>query len=222
MISRERKERLLRSLERLEAYQEIQNQMGRMIAAFNFRQADRVLSHFALQLPDVSLEVADEGVFEGGEAVSAIVSETVGSAPKAGEMIDIQLTTPIIEVAEDGQSARAVWWCPGAASLVESGKDPRAVWLWGDVAVDFVKVGDDWKIRHLHYFRVIKCAYEKGWVEDTSMINRPNTAMHPLSKPTTYHDPYSPLAVRRGIPAPPYPYDTDRGEKWMLRTDKTL
>ena len=76
-------------------------------------------------------------------------------------------------------------------------------------------------IRHLHYFRVIKCAYEKGWTEDTSMINRPNTAMHPLSKPTTYHNPYSPLAIRYGIPAAPYPYETDRGENWMLRSDKT-
>lgn len=235
MISQERKENLLRSLERLEAYQEIQNQMGRMIAAFNFREAENVLSFFALDCPDVSLEVADEGVFEGAEAVSTIVRETVGAPLKPGEMTDIQLTTPIIEVAEDGQSARAVWWCPGAGSIVEErptaasagsptapAQDPRAVWLWGDIAVDFVRTGDCWKIRHLHYFRVIKCAYEKGWVEDTSMINRPNTAMHPLSKPTTWHNPYSPLAIRYGIPAAPYPYETDRGENWMLRSDKTI
>lgn len=222
MIDSARKERLLLSLERLEAYQEIQNQMGRMIAAFNFREADKVKSYFALELEDVSLEVADEGVFEGAEAVSAIISETVGKAPKAGEMIDIQLTTPIIEVAGDGQSARAVWWCPGAASLVAENEKPRAIWLWGDIAADFVKLEGTWKIRHLHYFRVIKCAYEKGWVEDTSMINRPNTAMHPLSKPSTFHNPYSPLAVRCGIPAAPYPYDADRGEQWMLRTDKTI
>ena len=223
MISQERKEALFRSIKRLEAYQEIQNQMGRMIAAFNFREAEKVLSYFALECPDVSLEVADEGVFEGAEAVETIIRETIGQAPKPGEMTDIQLTTPIIEVAGDGNSARALWWCPGAASLVEGGQDPRAIWLWGDIAVDFMKTQDGtWKIRHLHYFRVIKCAYEKGWTEDTSMINRPNTAMHPMSKPSTYHNPYSPLAVRYGIPAAPYPYDTDRGENWMLRSDKTI
>ena len=223
MISKERKEKLLRGMKRLEAYQEIQNQMGRMIAAFDFREAEKVLSYFALDLPDVSLEVADEGVFEGKEAVEAIIRETVGKEPLPGEMTDIQLTTPIIEVAGDGESARAVWWCPGAGSLVEEGKDPKAIWLWGDIAVDFVRCADGaWKIRHLHYFRVIKCNYDKGWTEDTSMINRPNTAMHPLSQPSTYHNPYSPLAVRYGIPAAPYPYDTDRGEKWMLRNDKTI
>ena len=228
MADQDRKEKLLRSLERLEAYQEIQNQMGRMIAAFNFREARKVLSFFALDCPDVSLKVADEGVFEGPEAVTAIVMETVGKEPLPGEMTDIQLTTPIIEVAQDGQSARAVWWCPGAGTLVPgeaqtgTSNAPRAIWLWGDIGADFVKTGETWKIRHLHYFRVIKCAYEKGWVEDTSMINRPNTAMHPLSKPATYHNPYSPLAVRYGIPAAPYPYETDRGENWMTRSDKTI
>ena len=55
---------------------------------------------------------------------------------------------------------------------------------------------NEWKIWHLHYFRFIRCDYEKGWVKDTSMINRLNTPMHPLSKPTTYHNPYSPLSIR--------------------------
>ena len=232
MIDIKRKENLLRSMERLEAYQEIQNQMGRMIAAFNFREAEKVLGYFALEMEDVSLEVADEGVFEGPEAVETIIRETVGKAPQKGEMIDIQLTTPIVEVAQDLQSARALWWCPGAASFVQTGdlpeekasqaqNDPQAVWLWGDIAVDFVNTEEGWKIHHLHYFRVIKCSYEKGWVEDTSMINRPNTAMHPLSKPTTFHNPYSPLSIRYGLPAAPYPYESDDGENWMLRNDKT-
>ena len=119
MVTTERKEKLLRDIARLQAYQDIQNQMGRMIAAFNFREAEKVLSYFALDLEDVSLDVADEGVFEGAEAVTAIVRETVGRAPKPGEMTDIQLTTPIIEVAGDGQSSRGLWWCPGAASMVE-------------------------------------------------------------------------------------------------------
>lgn len=221
MIELKRREKLLRTLEKLEAYQEIQNQMGRMIVAFNFREAQEVLSFFATEREDVSLEVADEGVFRGPEAVKTIISETVGKAPRPGEMTDIQLTTPIIEVSGDGQSARALWWCPGAGSVIREGEDPQAIWLWGDVAVDFVKCEDTWKILHLHYFRVIKCAYEKGWVEDTSMINRPNTAMHPLSEPTTFHNPYSPLSIRYGIPAAPYPYETDDGENWMLRSDKT-
>lgn len=223
MISQERKHQLLQKIRKLDAYTEIQNAMGRMIAAVNFRQKEEVLKYFALDLKDVSLEYADEGVFEGEEAVRAGIEYLLGSEAKPGEMIDLQLTTPIIEVADDCQSARAVWWSPGAASVLREGKDPQALWVWGDFAVDFVFTEDEWKIRHLHYFTLIKCDYHQGWVDDTSLINRPNIPMHPLSKPSTYHHPYHEKAVRCGIPAPPYPYDTDREEDryWMLRNDKT-
>ena len=63
MIAQERKTALLNAMQKLEAYRQIQNEMGRAVAAFNFRQADRLLSFFALDREDVSLEYADEGVF---------------------------------------------------------------------------------------------------------------------------------------------------------------
>jgi hypothetical protein len=221
MIAENRKKELIKSIEKLEAYQEIQNEMGRAIAAFNFRQADRVLRHFALNRHDVSLEYADEGVFEGKEAVTTIINEVVGAKPKVGEMIDIQLTTPMLEVADDLQTVKAVWWCPGAGAIAHEDKDPDAIWVWGMLAADFVREGDDWKIWHLHYFRYIKCLYDKGWVDDTSMINRLNTPVHPLAKPVTYHNPYSPLCIREAIPACPRPYETYSGPAWMLEKDKT-
>jgi hypothetical protein len=217
----ERKRNLLKAIESLEAYQEIQNLMGRTMAAFNFRQAGRILQNFALDRPDVWLEYADEGVFEGPDAVKTIVNEMVGAEPKPGEMLDLQLTTPMVEVAGDLQTAQAVWWCPGAGAILHEGQDPEAIWAWGMLAADFILQNDEWKIWHLHYFRYIKCSYDKGWVEDTSMINRLNTPMHPLAKPSTYHNPYSPLAIRESIPACPRPYETFTDSSWMLNKDKT-
>lgn len=222
MIDMERKQRLLANMQRVEAYHEIQNEMGRLVAAFNFRQADAVLSHFALDREDVSLEYADEGVFEGANAVTAIIKEVVGAEVKPGEMLDMQLTTPMIEVAGDMKTARAVWWCPGAGAITREDADPMAIWAWGMVAADFLLENNVWKVWHLHYFRYIKCSYQKGWVEDTSMINRLNTPVHPLAKPTTYHNPYSPLSVREAIPACPRPYETYTGADWMLNKDKTV
>lgn len=223
MITEERKKQLLLKINKLDAYAEIQNTMGRMIAAVNFRRKEDVYSYFASELDDVSLEYADEGVFKGPEAVKAGIDYLLGEEIRPGEMIDLQLTTPVIEVASDCMSARAVWWSPGAASVLREGEDPQALWIWGDFAVDFVYINDEWKIRHLHYFTLIKCDYHKGWVDDTSLINRPNTPMHPMAMPSTWHHPYHPKAVRYGIPAAPYPYDTDREEDryWMLRNDKT-
>lgn len=221
MVTEKRKSDLMQSIEKLEAYQEIQNEMGRTVAAFNFREKDKVLGHFALEREGVSLEYADEGVFEGKEAVTAVIEEVVGKEPVPGEMLDIQLTTPMIEVAGDLQTAEAVWWCPGGGAIVEEGKEPQAIWAWGMLAADFVKENGEWKIWHFHYFRYIKCSYEKGWVEDTSMVNRPNVPVHPLAKPTTYHNPYSPSCVREAIPACPRPYETYKGAGWMLNKDKT-
>jgi len=232
MIDTERKRKLIHSIARLEAYQEIQNLMGRTMAAFNFRQAERVLENFALDQPSVWLEYADEGVFEGPAAVKAIVRDVLGAPPAPGEMLDLQLTTPMIEVAKDLKTAQAVWWCPGAGAIAHPDKDPEAIWVWGMIAADFIVTqadqgdpshgfGGDWKIWHLHYFRFIKCLYDKGWVEDTSLINRLNTPLHPHAKPTTYHNPYSPLSIRDGIPACPRPYDTFTTSGWMLERDKT-
>ncbi len=222
MITEERKQKLLMNIRKLSSMHEIQNTMGRLTAALNFQRADEILSFFALEREDVSLEYADEGLFEGKEAVCAAVHDIIVRPEEKGYMLDMQLTTPMIEVADDVKTAKALWWCPGIAA-VPTETDPQAQWCWGMTGVDFILENGTWKVWHLHYFRLIRCDYKKGWVEDTSMINRLNTPVHPLSKPSTYHNPYSPLSVRDGIPACPRPYasyeDSDRN--WMLNRDKT-
>lgn len=221
MTERNRKEELLLALNKLEAYHEIQNEMGRLTAAFNFHQKERVREHFAMELADVSLEYADEGRFEGPEAVDAVLEELLGGEAKPGEMLDLQLTTPMIEVADDGKTAKCVWWCPGVGACTDE-EGAHALWIWGQAAVDFIRLQEVWKVWHLHYFRLIKCSYEKGWVEDLSRINRFNTPMHPKSLPSTYHNPYSPLSIRDGIPCPPRPYHTytQADRFWELNRDK--
>ncbi len=222
MIAQERKEQLYLAIQKLEAYRLIQNEMGRAVSAFNFRQADRLLSFFALDQEDVWLEFADEGVFNGPEAVKAIINEMVGADAKPGEMLDMQLTTPMIEVADDLKTAKAVWWMPGAGAIPQEEGDPMAIWAWGELAVTFIREGGDWKIWHLHYFRYMKCDYKKGWVDDTSMINRLNTPLHPMADTTTYHNPYSPTNIRAGLPCAPKPYQTytDADRRWELDVNK--
>lgn len=212
----EQKQRILRKIARLEAYHEIQNLMGRTIVALNFRQSGRVLASFALDREDVWFEYADEGRFVGAEAVRALVDLLIGGPGRPGEMRDHQLTTPIIEVADDGGSARAVWWVPGAGAALADDGEAEAIWDWGNIGADLVLTKDGWRILHLHFFRYILCRYDEGWTEDTSLIDRPNTALHPLARPTTYHNPYSPLSVRDGVPAAPRPYTTADASAWML------
>lgn len=220
--STRQKLRILDAIAKLEAHHSIQNLMGRTIVALNFRQPERVLEAFALNRDDVSFEYADEGRFVGKDAVKAIVDHLIGAPALPGEMRDQQLTTPIIEIAGDGLSARAVWWVPGAGAGIGEEGEPEALWDWGAIGADLVRDGEDWRIWHLHFFRYILCRYDEGWTDDTSLINRPNTPMHPLSQPTTYHNPYSPLSIRGGVPAAPRPYATADGSAWMLSRDKAM
>ena len=222
MKDTERKDRLFLAMQKLEAYRVVQNEMGRVVAAFNFRQPEVVLRHFALDKADVSLEYCDEGVFEGPELVKRIVTELLGAPAKPGELLDMQLTTPMIEIADDLQTAKCLWWTPGIGAIPREDADPQAIWAWGQLAVDFVHEGEDWKIWHLHYFRFFKCDYHKGWVEDTSMRNRLNTPLHEGAKACTYHNPYGPQAIREGLPCPPKPYAsyTDADRLWELDRNK--
>jgi hypothetical protein len=55
-------------------------------------------------------------------------------------------TTPIIEVAEGGKTARGVWIGTGLVAMVDdkTGK-PRCMWEWDRYGVDFIKEDDKWK-----------------------------------------------------------------------------
>ena len=221
MIDNNRKKLLINKLNKLSSYHEIQNIMGRLVVALNFQRKEEVLSYFALDQDDVSVEYADEGLFVGKQAIEALLNDFLIKDNKEGYMLDMQLTTPMIEVANDVKTAKGLWWTPGIGSVPQENNDPQALWYWGMLGVDFIYEDNTWKVWHLHYFRLIKCDYHKGWVEDISMVNRKNN-LHPLAKETTYHNPYTPESIRVGLPACPRAYDTyeNSDKNWMLNKDK--
>jgi len=61
-------------------------------------------------------------------------------------------TTPIIEIAGDGKTAKGIWYSPGIGTNVEirNGKpEISGGWFWEKYAVDFAKEDGKWKIWHL-------------------------------------------------------------------------
>lgn len=65
-----------------------------------------------------------------------------------GQLLLHVTTTAIIEVAEDGQTAKCFWYSPGL--VAETGQKGNAI--WEAYGVDLVKENDQWKIWHLHMF----------------------------------------------------------------------
>lgn len=222
MISLERKQEFLAKLRRVTAYREIRNLMAQAAECFNAYDREGCRRFLALEEPDCWIEYADEGRFTGRKNVEYLLDFLLGAERVPGERTEVYLTTPVVEAAGDGKTARGVWWCPVPMTAAAEDGQLQAIWAWGHIAVDFIRSGDTWKIWHLHYFRVFKCRYEDGWVDDLSMINRLNLPAHPGSQPTTYHNPYSPLSIRDGIPAAPRPYDSYTDAFWMTETRKDI
>ena len=65
-----------------------------------------------------------------------------------GQLLLHVTTTAIIEVAEDGQTAKCFWYSPGM--ICETGQSGNTI--WEAYGVDFVKEGGEWKMWHLHMF----------------------------------------------------------------------
>lgn len=59
------------------------------------------------------------------------------------------LTTPIIEIADDGQSAKGMWYTPGVILTTDDGKTPQGMWIWERYGVDFVKENGRWAFLNL-------------------------------------------------------------------------
>lgn len=211
----EKRSPVLDLVKRLQAFEEIQNSVGRIAVAVNWHKPDAILNEFALDRPEVSIEYADEGVFKGPQAVKNAINAAMQPL-RVGEMREIHVASPFIEVAKDLKSARTVFGAPGYGAEPQSNGLPVATWNWGTLAADYVPSPDgSWKMLHGHYFRFIECSYQEAFVDDLSRISRIHSP-HASASATTYHHPYSPLTIRESIPALPRPYDTYNGIAWML------
>jgi len=123
------------------------------------------------------------------------------------------LTTPVIEVAGDGETAKAVWLSPGHVTAPAEGR-LQAFWHWDRYAVDFVREAGAWKIWHLWVGKDFTTPYDKSWVEtalDPGPGIRLDTAPDfpkPNAPGLMPYTGYSPFKVARFEPTPPVPYRT--------------
>ena len=199
------------------------------------RHADEMDAIWAQKTPGLAMEEAVlNGRYEGLEAVrgyyvdfferfyTANLDEVrrlypqVKTDPDAAIPFGVQLlhtlTTPVIEVAEDRETAKAVWISPGLVTAPASGK-LQAFWHWDRYAIDFAREDGMWRIWHFWVGRDFTTPYEKSWVN--AFFDPPDINLEEISgfpKPnapsmTTYGG-YSPFQAARFVPVPPVPYRT--------------
>ena len=119
------------------------------------------------------------------------------------------MDTEIIEVAQDGQTAKGVWISPGHETFPsrEHPGEMEPQWCWGRYGVDFILEDGVWKFWHLELAPMFKCPYDKAWtdMEPTGIQGNPNSKAEPI---TGVYE-WSPTAMApAGHPEPPLPYKT--------------
>jgi hypothetical protein len=135
-----------------------------------------------------------------------------GGGAQSGNFSMRTLTTPIIEVAGDGKTAKGYWYTIGWTSGMHDGKG-EAQWSFERYGIDFVKEDGDWKIWHFHVYNDFDTPYEKNWVQnaiDTGRKGGVTSARPGLEQyftPTVFHNSYDPKVDNNPLnPPPPVPY----------------
>jgi hypothetical protein len=202
-------------LERAKAYQEIQNLFGRYMYLHEATRNTDCAELFAKDAPGVSVEFHQMGVFNGSEGIRKLYEETMGGNRKGmpGMLVEHTLTTPVIEIAHDGKTAKGIWISPGHETFVRDGR-AQANWMWSKYALDFVKEGGTWKIWHYQVFMTFLCPFDTPWTDPSSTPTRP--PMPNADGPTTYYKPYRVDGVAEYWPAPPDTYETFDGSRSMV------
>jgi len=199
-------------IQRLEDVHEIANLMGRYVWLHEVqRDPEFIDTLYAQKTPGLSWEVAHMGLYKGREAVRKILKAhgPRGEKPAPGTLFLHTLTSPVIEVAGDGKTAKGVWVSPGAEAMGSKG-----FWAWTKYGVDFVREDGKWKIWHYHVYRIFMTPVGTDYTEEYELKmmakGTPGGGMPaiPEKEPTTYDNPYSKQYVPELVPAPPDPYET--------------
>ncbi len=116
---------------------------------------------------------------------------------------------PVIEIAEDGETAKGLWYCWGSHAEVTPG-GPTSNWTWGFFAADFIRQGDAWKIWHLQFTNDVDARCGSNWGKPAEALPElpefaalKDYAMPAYSVKTTVREAYS--AARALTPSPRIP-----------------
>lgn len=171
--------------ERWEAVREIENLMGRRAFYTMLGENDKVWNEYwCSQALEPSLGV-NEGYYRGCEALEqyygalhdyitlqtelaqkaypdALGSRDPEEIYNVGNLVCPSISTPLIELAEDGQTAKGLWYVRG----VDLGFGPSGPESWhfmGRLAADFIMEDGAWKIWHLLYAEDLRSPTGRSW-----------------------------------------------------------
>ncbi len=147
------------------------------------------------------VEDGEDAVRADNAAMRTLFPEELGGKADsemwgAGTAVVHTLTTPLIELAEDQQTAKGMWYCVGQNTEIDHAKGPVAYWNWEKYAVDLRKEDGKWKIWHMIVCTDFKSPVGKNWANEN------------LAPAGPYYNGYTPRQTPQDTPPMPEPYET--------------
>lgn len=175
----------------LEAESDVEN----LQRAFGFYFDESLWSEAAaLFSENGTIELGNQGVYEGPERVLAFLRTLGDEYPRDGRLYDHMQLQPVVHVAPDARSAKGRWRL--FSQVAEHGR--FAEWGVGTYENEYVLEDGVWKISKLKLYPTMTTAYELGWAtlarpapraSETTPPDRP-TSPEILTYPATFVTPF--------------------------------
>lgn len=123
------------------------------------------------KLKKMTLERKHDNEKKALEEMSRIYSDIKNIPENLGTGTDLVIhtqTTPVIEIAGDGKTAKGVWYSPGIGLTphFRDGKvNVEGIFFWEKYGVDFVKEDGRWKIWHMQMVYDFMPGIDKKWTD---------------------------------------------------------
>lgn len=105
-----------------------------------------------------------------------------GKAVNQGNMYARPVTTGLVELAEDGKTAKGLWYILGQVTKALPDGTADARWILGKLAADFVKEGDSWRIWHLVDSVDVDCEAGKAYDDYPVFVDWSEDGGNPVRK----------------------------------------
>lgn len=228
---------LHKKIEHVMAYTEAFNATTR----YSYRHAGNKhlwsMASYAMNTPTVRAEIGPMGLCDGIDAVHKLyaVGHQGDNEESARDesftdgmglfMAEHPLCTPIIEVAEDCETAKGVFISNGAEGSGTDEKGHRGFWIWMTPACEFCKEEGVWKVWHNHGMSTFISAWDHEWSDGAPKMMAPPEPEDGEDAPppdkgmpkadyagdTTFFQEYRAWQQMKPWPQPPEPYETYEG-----------
>lgn len=145
---------------------EIENLMGRFAILYSAGQYERLMDFFA-DTDQIYFQRSDVGIYEGKAAIREFFDNLKAHAA-AGSFRMMNLTSPVIQVADEGGTAQGMWFNNGLEAIknINALAAPAAdMWINDKLAVEFLETNEGWKILRMTICEEMRGLYHKSWGE---------------------------------------------------------